>query len=332
MNKSFLRPAAALLMAITLAQGTGAFAAAQTAPLVPVPAARSPIASQAPILAATFAADRVVSVGGNGVVLLSDDQGQSFRQAQKVPLSSVLTSVSFVGPKAGWAVGHWGAILATVDGGETWRVQRLATQEDRPLFAVHFFDAHHGVAVGLWSLVLLTEDGGATWTQQQVGPKAGTPSDLNLLSLFSDGKGGVFATAEKGKLLHSSDYGRTWEYVDTGYTGSLWCGATLSNGSILVGGQRGTLMRSDDGGQNWARVPLGTTNSITSIVANTLDVLVIGLDGLELRSHDGGHTFKNFSRAGREPLTAALPTGKGKWLLFSQQGVVRDQATAQNQN
>jgi photosystem II stability/assembly factor-like uncharacterized protein len=106
----------------------------------------------------------------------------------------------------------------------------------------------------------------------------------------------------------------------------------LSDGSILVGGQRGTLMRSDDSGRSWARVPLGTTNSITSIVANNLDVLVIGLDGLEAQSHDGGHTFRDFSRASREPLTAALSTGNGKWLMFSQQGVVRDQANSENQN
>ena len=61
MNKSFLRPAAALLMVVGLAQGAGAFAATQTASLTPVPAVKSPIAAQSPILAATFAADRVVS-------------------------------------------------------------------------------------------------------------------------------------------------------------------------------------------------------------------------------------------------------------------------------
>lgn len=332
MNTFFVRPVRALVAAVALASGVGAFAAAPAAAPSPVPATKSPIATQSPMLAAAWAGDRVVSVGANGVVLLSDDRGSSFRQAQKVPVSSLLTSVSFVGPKAGWAVGHWGAILATEDGGETWRIQRLATTEDRPLFAVHFFDAQHGVAVGLWSLVLLTQDGGATWTEQPVSPKEGAKSDLNLLNMFPDGKGGVFATAEKGKLLHSSDYGRTWEYLDTGYNGSLWCGATLSNGTILVGGQRGTLMRSEDGGRNWARVPLGTTNSITSIVAKNLDVMVVGLDGLEMQSHDGGHTFKDSSRPSREPLTAALSTSEGKWLMFSQRGVVRDGPNEQSHN
>ena len=78
-----------------------------------------------------------------------------------------LTSVSFIDARTGWAVGHWGAILKTTDGGETWEVQRLVTSEDRPLFGVHFIDANHGVAVGLWSLILVTDDGGKTWTKRK---------------------------------------------------------------------------------------------------------------------------------------------------------------------
>ena len=52
-----------------------------------------------------------------------------------------------------------GIMLASADGGESWSVQRRAANEDRPLFAIHMFDADQGVAVGLWSLVLVTGDG-----------------------------------------------------------------------------------------------------------------------------------------------------------------------------
>ncbi|RFQ06817.1 glycosyl hydrolase, partial [Pseudomonas sp. ATCC 13867] len=66
-------------------------------------------------------------------VLLSDDQGKNFRQARSVPLSTPLTGVSFVDADHGWAVGHWGAILVTSDGGESWQIQRMASDVDRPL-------------------------------------------------------------------------------------------------------------------------------------------------------------------------------------------------------
>ena len=61
--------------------------------------------------------------------------------------------------------------------------------------------------------------------------------------------------------------------------------------------------------------------------------MVVGLDGFAAQSHDGGRTFTESIRAGGAPLTAALPTGPGKWLMFSQRGVVQDPAAKpQNQN
>ena len=315
--------------ALALAIGTAAIMASAfsfadlVGPLQPTPAAISSIATQAPIMAATWAGSRAVSVGDNGTILLSDNHGSSFQQAQWVPVSSTLNGVSFADVKHGWAVGHWGVILATTDGGEQWQIQRLALTEDRPLFAVHFFDIKHGLAVGLWSLVLTTQDGGKTWTDQKTSPVDKTLSDLNLLSLFSDTKGGVYATGERGRLLHSKDAGRSWDYFNTGYEGSLWCGTQLSDGTLLVGGQRGTLLRSEDNGQSWVRIPLGRKSSITSITVNGPEVIAVGLDGLQVKSLDSGRTFQDVAVQNRESLTAALATEDGRWLLVSRHGIVQ---------
>lgn len=166
---------------------------------VMVPAVRVHHASQAALLASARAGSRIVAVGDRGVVLLSDDGGKTHRQARQVPVDVALTSVSFVDERRGWAVGHWGVVLHTADGGETWQLQRSDTRQDRPLFAVHFFDANQGVAVGLWSLVLVTSDSGAHWQSVQLEPPAGSRrADLNLLGLFSDAGGRLFAPAEKG--------------------------------------------------------------------------------------------------------------------------------------
>lgn len=80
----------------------------QAAPLQTVPAVQAGNATQATMLAAGWAGERVVAVGDHGVVLLSDDQGRQWRQARSVPLSTPLTGVSFVDARHGWAVGHWG--------------------------------------------------------------------------------------------------------------------------------------------------------------------------------------------------------------------------------
>lgn len=296
---------------------------AQAAPLQPVPAVQSNNATQATLLGAAWAKDRVVAVGDHGMVLLSDDQGKSFRQASSVPLSSTLNGVSFVDDKQGWAVGHWGAILATSDGGDSWQVQRLSSEEDRPLFAVHFFNDRQGVAVGLWSLVMTTDDGGQTWTEQTVqAPPGASRADLNLMGLFADDHGSVYATAEQGQVLRSEDKGKSWSYLDTGYEGTLWSGAVLADGSLLVGGQRGTLLHGSVEGKDFRRLPLESKSSVTSIAVSGSQVLVVGLDGLMVHSGDGGQSFEEQQSADGVSLTAALLNGSGAPVLFSRRGVV----------
>jgi len=295
--------------------------------LAPVPAAKSAIATQATMLGAAWAGSRVVAVGDHGIVLLSDDAGTTWRQARSVPVSFTLTSVSFADAQHGWAVGHGGSVLATSDGGVSWKLQRIATAEDRPLFAVHFFDPRRGVAVGLWSLVLVTSDGGEHWQQQQLDPMPGAKkADLNLLGLFAGAQGTLFATAERGQVLRSDDRGATWQYLATGYKGSLWCGAMLRDGALLVGGQRGTLLRSDDQGQTWKAVPLDTKSSITSISVAANGVTLAGLDGLLARSREG-HAFAVATRPNGVAITSALSSRVGDEkpaLLFTRRGVERD--------
>jgi photosystem II stability/assembly factor-like uncharacterized protein len=72
-----------------------------------------------------------------------------------------LYAVCFVTPVRGWAVGSGGVIIATADGGRTWRTQTSGVGED--LFDVKFFDAREGWAVGSGGAMLHTTDGGLTW-------------------------------------------------------------------------------------------------------------------------------------------------------------------------
>jgi photosystem II stability/assembly factor-like uncharacterized protein len=298
-------------------------APADGVPATLIPAQRVAHAAHAEMLGIAVVGQRLVTVGDHGVVLLSDDAGGTWRQAASVPVDVKLNATSFVDDKQGWAVGHRGVILHTQDGGNTWALQRVATQEDRPLFAVHFFDAHRGVAVGLWSLVLLTDDGGATWREQTLAPPPGAKrADLNLLGLFADGKGRLFAVAEKGMVLVSDDQGHAWRYIDTGYKGSFWTGTATSDGALVVAGLRGSLYRSIDDGKSWERIETGGKASITGVVAAEGRVLVVGLDGPVLRSKDNAASFEAAMRPDRLSLTAAALLPGGREVLLSRDGPV----------
>ena len=154
------------------------------------PAQRSPLAAKGALTGLARAGQRVVAVGQRGHVLLSDDAGKSWQQAE-VPVSADLVAVSFANAESGWAVGHDGVVLHSADAGRTWKRQldgrtlgdvlvahytksgddkwlaeakRFAAQgAENPFLDVWFDDARNGIVVGAFGLVLRTGDGGQTW-------------------------------------------------------------------------------------------------------------------------------------------------------------------------
>jgi photosystem II stability/assembly factor-like uncharacterized protein len=213
------------------------------------------------------AGDRIIGVGEHGMVVLSDDDGQHFRQATSVPVDSALTAVFFTDSHNGWAVGHWGVIIATKDGGETWQTQRLDSTVDQPLFSLVFKNDQEGWAVGLWSVLLHTEDGGKIWNAEHLQvPPGSKKADSNLYKVFLDDKSTIYIAAEQGRVLRSTDGGKNWVYLNTGYQGSLWTGIADSNGNLFVGGLRGNLFRSIDSGTSWTAFDSGSKASITDLI------------------------------------------------------------------
>ncbi|WP_322085715.1 WD40/YVTN/BNR-like repeat-containing protein [Burkholderia sp. BCC1999] len=272
---------------------------------------------------ATRAGTRIVAVGEHGLVLMSDDEGRSWRQARLVPVSATLSAITFVDARHGWAVGQWGVILSTSDGGETWEKQRVDTSVDQPLFSVHFTSARDGIAVGLWSLMLQTRDGGKTWTRIVLPkPPGGGKADRNLYHVFADGKGSLYVVAEQGTVLKSTDGGANWAYLATGGKGTLWTGVAMPDGRIVVGGLLGSLFESADGGATWSALNSGVRSSITDLVATGGGLIGVGLDGVTFLQRVSGGPFDVAQRQDRATLTAALIDASGKPLLFSSEGVL----------
>ncbi|WP_322052961.1 WD40/YVTN/BNR-like repeat-containing protein [Paraburkholderia bannensis] len=275
------------------------------------------------LLDATRAGKRIVAVGEHGVIIISDDEGKTWRQAHEVPVSATLSAVTFADAQRGWAVGQWGVILATTDGGETWQKQRTDLSVDQPLFSVLFTSEKDGIAVGLWSLMVATHDGGKTWAKVTVPkPPGGTRADRNLYHIFADQKGSLYIDSEQGMVLKSTDSGANWSYLSTGGKGTLWTGVALPDGRIVVGGLLGSLYQSVDGGATWTALNAGTKSSITDLVADGNSLVGVGLDGLVLKQGAGGKWFEVQQREDRSVLTAATVDKMGNPVLFSQGGVL----------
>src|SRR5258708_17576822 len=81
-----------------------------------------------------------------------------------LPQGNTLRSIVTVDVNVVVAVGEFGTILRTTDGGVTWILQSSGTTNS--LYGVSFADANTGTVVGRSGTILRTIDGGSTWTTQ----------------------------------------------------------------------------------------------------------------------------------------------------------------------
>jgi photosystem II stability/assembly factor-like uncharacterized protein len=281
----------------------------------------APQAIKSLVLQVARAGKSLVTVGEYGGVLLSDDQGKSWRQAQSVPTTTTLTSVSFVDEKQGWAVGHGGVIIATKDGGENWRL--LAGKPDGPeiLFSVFFTDANHGMAVGPYGYAIETTDGGNTWIKRELAQ--GEDGERHLNQIFAGPSGTLLIAAEAGTVFRSEDGGRTWAAIKVPYKGSLWGGLALSDGTLLLYGMRGHVLRSADKGASWTDAVAGDQSLSGAAQFSDGTLVLVGLGGAVLRSRDGGKTFEATINLERTSYTAVAEGAGGTPILFGLTGVQR---------
>jgi photosystem II stability/assembly factor-like uncharacterized protein len=265
------------------------------------------------LIDATHRGSRVVAVGDRGYIVLSDDNGKSWRRA-KSPPAPLLTAVEFVDAKKGWAVGHDSVILATTDGGETWTQQYSAPADQQPLLDVLFVDESVGYAIGAYGAFLETADGGKTWNPRKV-----IADDKHLNAFVRLPQGRLIILGEAGTMLVSKDSGKTWSPVTSPYKGSLFGGLVADDGAVVAYGLRGRLFRSTDGGATWSAIDNPSTATLMGGTRLPDGALVIaGNGGTVLVSRDNGQSFvplatgstKAFSKAILGPPNAVILIGE----------------------
>lgn len=316
-----LKTTMTLLLAASLAAGAVLVTAAESRPAGETPAMKARLASRAGLVAVTRAGTTLVAVGDFGTVVRSSDAGETWQQAASVPVSGLLTAVSFADGKNGWAVGHGGVILATTDGGDNWTLQQVV--EGKPvLLGVHFTDATHGYVVGAYGTALSTADGGRSWLPMTVGE--GRDADLHLNHLFAAPDGALIAAGESGSAFRSRDGGGHWERLNTGVTGSLWGGLARRDGHLLLLGMSGRVLESADGGSHWQVLDTGTTQALTGgVERDDGSLLLVGTGGAVVTSRDG--KLVTHIRDDRQNLAAVATAGKAV-VLLGQNGLLREPA------
>ena len=279
-------------------------------------AMRLPLADKAPLVAMARAGSRIVAVGDQGIIMLSDD-GATWRQATSVPVDELLTSVVFVDDLRGWAVGHAGVVLSSEDGGEHWILQ--SRLDGSPvLLSIWMNSSGQGLISGAYGYAVRTENGGKTWAQ--VKPEG--DDDYHLNQIIPGANGALFIASEAGMAYRSLDGGRHWRLLDTGIDGSLWTGTALRDGRLLLGGMSGRLIFSDNQGETWQELDTGLHDAITGIIElRDGRIALVGNGGVVSVTDRRLTHFISHTNPDRQNLSALLVLDGLRVITAGQQGL-----------
>jgi len=293
--------------------------------------------SKCVLIDVTLAGDRLVAVGEHGIITYSDDEGDTWQQAE-VPVSVTLTAVSFPTSQNGWAVGHGGVVLHSEDGGKTWNrqlegtaVAQMALENaqakaerapddfnaqgmvnnaqllvedgpDKPFLALYFKNDREGFVIGAYGIAFRTEDGGASW--KCIMDSVENPDGLNLYAIRAAGDA-IYIVGEQGLFLVSKDGGASFQQANSPYYGTFFDIYAYPSGQLVLVGLQGNAYWSADQGQTFTKSDVGAPVSFTKVIHCEHDVLLFANQGgMLMESRDEGKTIRVLDVARLNPVAS----------------------------
>lgn len=214
------------------------------------------------LLAVDKRGSHTVAVGQAGLVKIEESPGKWI--AVDLGATSRLFSVSVNSGGLAVAVGEFGAVYKSENGGRSWAsgapdwsalaVADAAGTNEPNLYSAHVSEAGVITIAGEYGLILRSTDAAVTWTVlRAMEPKAST---LFALHIPADGQGNSYAVGQRGELLVSGDGGQSWSRCSMATQANFLGVAAASDGRVVITGMR-VMMRSSNNGMSWSLVKEG---------------------------------------------------------------------------
>jgi photosystem II stability/assembly factor-like uncharacterized protein len=197
---------------------------------------------------------------------------------EEAVFTSPLMDVWFRGPDRGWAVGAFGTLLETRNGGQTWThgASKIDNPDEFHLNAITGTRDGRVFIAGEGGVMFRSLDGGESWESIEPfyeGSWFGT--------LYVDGSGNLLVYGLRGNVYLSRDFGGTWHSVDGDNNVTLAGGAADPDGNVVLVGGVGTLLFSPDGGENFRLTRLDDRLSLAAAVLLGDRVILAGQGGVK---------------------------------------------------
>jgi photosystem II stability/assembly factor-like uncharacterized protein len=183
------------------------------------------------------------------VFITGSAYSQTWNWQNPYPQGNDLYAVHFWNAANGYAVGAFGTIIKTTDGGNTWAIKYMGADVIfRSVFATGPDTCY---VTGNNAAILKTTNGGGTW----VSLDPGTGGDLYSV-WFADSNTG-FVAGSDGTLLKTANAGASWTVQSVPASVSLR--AVFFSGANIgyVVGDSGVILKTTNGGSSWSLQPFG---------------------------------------------------------------------------
>lgn len=204
---------------------------------------------------------------------------------QKVGPWKPLLDVWFRDDKYGFAIGAYGLIFHTEDGGQTWHnwADHVPNPDGYHLNAISQIRGGALFMVGEAGTVYLSTDEGATWSSIK------SPYGGSFFGVLGTGNvNEVLAFGLRGHVFRSDDLGKNWKAVPIDNDATLNSGIADGQGRIVLVGNDGSVQVSTDAGQTFrSHVRANREALLSSVLLKNDNLLIVGEQGSELTGPDG---------------------------------------------
>jgi photosystem II stability/assembly factor-like uncharacterized protein len=185
--------------------------------------------------------------------------------------------ILFTDARTGYAVGSFGNLIHTQDGGQTW--QPWLDHIDNP----NFYDLNAIEKIG--NVVYIAGEQGMVYAFDPALQKfVARPTGYlgSLFGLVGDANT-LLAYGLRGVIYRSEDQGKSWTQSNNPSSASIMAGAELANGRIVLATVDGHLLLSDDHGSNFRAVDTLGNAQLTDVVPTIgRNFLTTSLGGIRL--------------------------------------------------
>lgn len=264
---------------------------------------------------------RLWAAGHEGVILSSRDGGDTWELQEADPAQrpdadpNPYLDIFFVDLNLGFAIGAYGQMAITDDGGESWRVEYIADLVNLEDEAEEEFVDEESGEEGAESLEDFKYDADFSDFDDELY----YDFHLNGMTMLDDGT--LVIAAESGSAYWSDDSGESWNYVELPYPGSMFGILHLENDGLIAFGLRGNVLESGDGGLTWEETDTGVENSLLGgTVTSSGEIVLVGANGQILIREAGAQEFSSYRHPDGEDLANVFAFEDG-FIVVGETGV-----------